>query len=544
MNYLIILAIIIVLIILSIWRYTRRPGKKDDNLFRKMIGHKPYNSPELYDIYANKFIDNINSNTQENYQREEIPKKIFRLWCNKGGEGSCGGRIAEKKVLEITQKNMPGWEQIIYGKKEQQEFVEKEYGKNHYITKAYELINPKYGASRADLIRLLLIYKYGGLYLDMKSCVKKPLPPLPKDKDLWVSNWDVWGAKAQSHLFENGEYQNWFIYGRKNAPIIKDIIDKVVSNIYELYNNYDCYLKYLTINETLTKGTILATTGPIALTMVIKNSKNKDTVYVNNLINASLQYNCQKDTNFSKSHYSMLSEPVVTPRKDIIHIPKVVYFTYHDIKDIPEKVIDNIYYYCKGYEINIYTDEMCEDFLKKYYGDIAVSIFKNMSQGAHKADFWRYCVLYLNGGYYFDIKTDFRKNISSIFNDNSPNTWYSVIDKSKKSIYNGIIATPPNNPIIFEAIKYVYKNPDPVFYSAYIRKLYDLLKCNCVSSSVQVGINYQKNDWKCILFEEKCEDCDKSDEDCDRYGYKCKIYDKDGDCLFNTRYPYYPFKKI
>ena len=226
------------------------------------------------------------------YVRTAVPKKIFRKWCSNKPVKECGGRIASLEPIEITQKTMPDWEQIIYGDEESEKFLDEYFGKEHKITKAYYLINPKYGAARADLIRLLLIYIFGGFYIDMKSCVHKPLPEMPDDKDMIVSHWTNNSIyKPQNHLFENGEFQNWYIYARKGAPILCDIIERVVSNIYTLYEkpyNYNTIRLTLPILETQSQGTVLVVTGPIALTMTILNSKHKDTVLISSTINKSL----------------------------------------------------------------------------------------------------------------------------------------------------------------------------------------------------------------------------------------------------------------
>ena len=203
---------------------------------------------------------------------------------------------------------MPDWEQIVYGDKEADDFLVQEFGIDHQVTKTYNLINPKYGAARADLLRYLIIYKYGGVYLDMKSCITKgPLPPLPDDKDMWVANWFhakfsfLVQAFAQDSVHQNsigskGEYQNWFLYARAGAPILKDIIEMVVHNIYELHNYI--YSSYLLFNDLGSKPIVLFITGPIVLTMTIKKSAHKNTVYHSDYINKYMKYMCTKNDNF------------------------------------------------------------------------------------------------------------------------------------------------------------------------------------------------------------------------------------------------------
>ena len=45
------------------------------------------------------------------------------------------------------------------------------------------------------------------------------------------------------------------------------------------------------------------------------------------------------------------------------------------------------------------------DFLNEHYGEEYVNIFNFIKDGPIKADFWRCCILYKNGGVYADIDT-------------------------------------------------------------------------------------------------------------------------------------------
>jgi len=242
----------------------------------------------------------------------------------------------------------------------------------------------------------------------------------------------------------------------------------------------------------------------------------------------------------NKNYYANYTELLIKPKEYLSYIPNVIYITYYDLDFIPDYVKNNINKYCEGYDVKIYDDSMCIDFLDMYYGKDAVSIFNNMENGAHKADFWRYCILYLFGGYYFDIKTDFQKNIREIFDDKNSKTWYTVLSTHKGQIFNGIIVTPPGNPVLLKAINNIYDNPKPPKYEYYIEKLFDIISENC-GKKLSVGNNIQKNDWNCILFQEECNFNCKID--CDKYGYKCVIKNENDQIIFNTRYNDFPWKK-
>jgi inositol phosphorylceramide mannosyltransferase catalytic subunit len=235
-------------------------------------------------------------------------------------------------------------------------------------------------------------------------------------------------------------------------------------------------------------------------------------------------------------HKKMRMNPAspLDKEKDI-YIPKVVYMTYHDLDGIPDYVIDNIKKYCSGYTIEIYGDQMCEDFLYEYFGPDAMQLFRELKVGAHKADFWRYCILYVKGGYYFDIKTDFKKHIDDIFKGNTDKIWYTVLSKVKSSIYNGIIVTPQDNPILWDAILGIYNFGNiSNNYHYNTTLLYNLIQNSC-SEKLHVGMNIQNNRWKCELFQEICHIGN------DKYGLLCSIENYAKNTLFNTRYIDFPW---
>jgi mannosyltransferase OCH1-like enzyme len=73
------------------------------------------------------------------------------------------------------------------------------------------------------------------------------------------------------------------------------------------------------------------------------------------------------------------------------------------------KNLDKIQIYSKNwkklnpeYEIKLYDDEMCKDFLLNEYSQLYLDIFNFLKDGPIKADFWRVCILNKYGGLYVD----------------------------------------------------------------------------------------------------------------------------------------------
>ena len=82
-------------------------------------------------------------------------------------------------------------------------------------------------------------------------------------------------------------------------------------------------------------------------------------------------------------------------------IPKVIYQTYKHKERIPQKVTDNLAKYASDYQRFVFDDSECLEFLSNYYHPDVVKTF-HLLGGAHKADLFRYTILYLKGRVYMD----------------------------------------------------------------------------------------------------------------------------------------------
>ena len=251
-----------------------------------------------------------------------------------------------------------------------------------------------------------------------------------------------------------------------------------------------------------------------------------------------------------KSKFSLLTKEgntyINSHLNHLDSIPMIIYQTEKNKNIIPDKVYKNIKTYASNYKHFIYDDTECKAFLKKYYKPIVLDKFNSIQSGAHKADLWRYCILFLYGGIYLDIKTVLIKPIKYIFNKKY--TFYSIKSMHNNAIYQGIIATPPYNMLFIELINEILHTPTNTLkhnYLLYTKQMYSILSKN---KNIKHGLNInisktiKGNDLDFIMFNEKCghgkEEC--KDEGTDRYGHCCNIFDKDIK-QFKTRYKDYPW---
>jgi len=61
------------------------------------------------------------------------------------------------------------------------------------------------------------------------------------------------------------------------------------------------------------------------------------------------------------------------------------------------------------FEHYLYDDDDCRAFLAQHFRPSVLAAYDKLIPGAYKADLWRYCVLYIYGGIYLDIKMNFEE---------------------------------------------------------------------------------------------------------------------------------------
>lgn len=237
---------------------------------------------------------------------------------------------------------------------------------------------------------------------------------------------------------------------------------------------------------------------------------------------------------------NVLKDCISLPESSSPTIPKLIHLTYNDKPNIPQKVYDNLQKYANGYTVYIYDDADGFYIIKKYYSSQVADKYEQLS-GAHKADLLRYCLLYIFGGVYLDIKTELILPLSEVFSH--PYTTSVLSSYIKETIYQGVIATRPQNPLFLNLINYIVQKPfllPQTDYLAFVKDFYDQVKKD-VGCDLVPGINVGKKDVYYLL-EEKCShDASKCYDGLDRYGLCCFIYDNMGRKVIKTRYADYPW---
>ena len=132
-------------------------------------------------------------------------------------------------------------------------------------------------------------------------------------------------------------------------------------------------------------------------------------------------------------------------------IPKVIYMC--------DKTLIHIQIYSQNwkrlnpeYEIKLYDDKLCEEFLLNKFSQLHCDIFKFIPDGPIKADFWRICILYKYGGIYIDADNEPLVPINSYLEDVDFVTCSSFWDEMNFNFNPNFIAAKKNDKILLSCI--------------------------------------------------------------------------------------------
>lgn len=232
--------------------------------------------------------------------------------------------------------------------------------------------------------------------------------------------------------------------------------------------------------------------------------------------------------------------------------PFMAYQTYHDLSLIPPKVEANWKKFAPEYTRVIYDDKMAEQFLEKYYSPNVLAKFRSMDKGAHKADLFRYCLLYIQGGLYADIKTEWITPVKDLFREHECMYLVESMVKERHMMtnesvcYNGVLFTPPRNPLFLMLIKHAVATHNWAIRKEYLifcHYLYELASRFTSTGDLVPGKNLTDSVIPDIVY---WQETDFSLDVCqgpDRYGLCSLIVDEYRQPIIKTRYNDYPWTR-
>jgi mannosyltransferase OCH1-like enzyme len=185
------------------------------------------------------------------------------------------------KISELRSQNQrknPTVKFVLYDDNDIVEFLKDEMPAD--VLCAYNRIDPKLGAAKADFFRYCVMLIKGGIYLDIKSeltcslfdCVIKPSDECILDKG--ITFMEEYRGRLKYHVHEQ-----WLLIAKPGHPYFKEMVLILTRDVFDnnphppmqMFDNYDSaptYIKQLFTN-TSAKQNVLRTTGPDMLAVAI-----------------------------------------------------------------------------------------------------------------------------------------------------------------------------------------------------------------------------------------------------------------------------------
>ena len=116
------------------------------------------------------------------------------------------------------------------------------------------------------------------------------------------------------------------------------------------------------------------------------------------------------------------------------------------------------------FNYHFYDIDQCRTFIIQYFDASLLKVFDSFEFFKDKINIFKYCILYIKGGYYIDPKCDSKNSVFNVLNKYSR---ASNHDKADMIIFannhcdalDNIVASIPNNPILMEIInEYIYRH--------------------------------------------------------------------------------------
>jgi mannosyltransferase OCH1-like enzyme len=178
--------------------------------------------------------------------RKEIPKIIHQVWS--GIEDPLPESF--KELAETWKKHHPAWKYMFWDNKKMNEFIRAFCPA--YWEPYYEV---KYNIQRWDLIRYLILYQLGGMYVDMDyECLDSIELVLEDNKGCYFSAEPTEHARLFGLFNVTDYFNNALMISMPQHPFMKLIIESAFKELSEKKN----------YSNKMTE--ILMTTGPLLLT--------------------------------------------------------------------------------------------------------------------------------------------------------------------------------------------------------------------------------------------------------------------------------------
>jgi mannosyltransferase OCH1-like enzyme len=190
---------------------------------------------------------------------------------------------------------------------------------------------------------------------------------------------------------------------------------------------------------------------------------------VNKIEQIKTQQQQQKDyqenlkNNIKILNYNKLIKPFIFKRIYNSIIPLHLYTCWHtkDLAPLMKANYENLVATNPRITFHLYDENDCREFIKTHFKPDVLWAYDSLIPCSYKSDLWRFCVLFINGGIYMDIK--YRCVNGFKFLDLTEKEYF-VRDYDVNNTYTALIVTLPGNKVLFKCIRQIVENVKNKYY--------------------------------------------------------------------------------
>ena len=193
-----------------------------------------------------------------------------------------------------------------------------------------------------------------------------------------------------------------------------------------------------------------------------KNNMNKNNMNKNN--RNKIKINVDNIKSLNNINQQLKIPYPLKPNYNIV-IPKSIYQTWHT-KLLPPSMSNSVNLIKSlnpKFNHYLYDDNDCREFIKNHFKSDVLNAYNSLIPGAYKADLWRYCILFIKGGIYLDIKY---KPINGFRFVTLTESEHLVADINNVDIYNALMICLPRNELLYKSIRKIVDNVNNKYYGS------------------------------------------------------------------------------
>jgi hypothetical protein len=250
-------------------------------------------------------------------QSDTLTEAIYQVYVNDHPQNPLPQEIVDSR--NRMQARNPNATMKLFDMDGMRASILHDYGKD--ILERFDSIDNDYIATKVDFFRYLHVYMHGGVYLDSKSELTKPIKEILSGKERYVlAQWrngpedehPGFGVSPElDDVIPNGEFQQWHIIATKGHPLLRQAIKEILANI-EIYRP-DLH--------GVGKWGTLRIAGPIAYTLALRGILNQEEHHykVVDPITFGLVFSVfsgsAHEKAYGKRHYSTLRTPIIKRKR-------------------------------------------------------------------------------------------------------------------------------------------------------------------------------------------------------------------------------------